>query len=131
MGTGAGGAGNVVFLLNNQQPMLQELGKQNPPLMLLIQEHQADFVLLLNEPVEGGEGFVLLSISDPKESKETPVSWSHAAGHSSVPEEREAVEQFEAAGFDRPIVLEMFFAFDKNEELAANYFLDHMQELED
>ncbi|KAK4763862.1 hypothetical protein SAY87_013300 [Trapa incisa] len=123
MGTGADGAGNVVFLLNNQQPMLQELGKQNPPLMLLIQEHQADFVLLLNEPVEGGEGFVLLSISDPKESKET--------GHSSVPEEREAVEQFEAAGFDRPIVLEMFFAFDKNEELAANYFLDHMQELED
>lgn len=36
------------------QPMLQELGKQNPNLMRLIQEHQADFLRLINEPVEGG-----------------------------------------------------------------------------
>lgn len=35
------------------QPMLQELGKQNPHLMRLIQEHQADFLRLINEPVEG------------------------------------------------------------------------------
>lgn len=42
------------FLL---QPMLQELGKQNPHLMRLIQEHQADFLRLINEPVEGGEGW--------------------------------------------------------------------------
>lgn len=39
------------------QPMLQELGKQNPNLMRLIQEHQADFLRLINEPVEGGEGW--------------------------------------------------------------------------
>lgn len=37
--------------------MLQELGKQNPNLMRLIQEHQADFLGLINEPVEGGEGY--------------------------------------------------------------------------
>lgn len=36
--------------------MLQELGKQNPHLMQLIQAHQADFLRLINEPVEGGEG---------------------------------------------------------------------------
>lgn len=35
------------------QPMLQELGKQNPQLVRLIQEHQADFLRLINEPVEG------------------------------------------------------------------------------
>jgi UV excision repair protein RAD23 len=35
------------------QPMLQELGKQNPNLMELIQDHQADFLRLINEP--GGE----------------------------------------------------------------------------
>lgn len=35
------------------QPMLQELGKQNPHLMRLIQEHQADFLRLINEPAEG------------------------------------------------------------------------------
>jgi len=38
---------------NVLQPMLQELGKQNPHLMRLIQEHQPDFLRLINEPVEG------------------------------------------------------------------------------
>lgn len=35
------------------QPLLQELGKQNPHLMRLIQEHQTDFLRLINEPAEG------------------------------------------------------------------------------
>ena len=39
--------------------------------------------------------------------------------------------QLEAMGFDRAIVLEVFFACNKNEELAANYLLDHMHEFED
>ncbi|KAL2905083.1 Ubiquitin receptor RAD23c [Bienertia sinuspersici] len=40
------------------QPMLQELGKQNPNLMRLIQERQMDFQRLLYEPVQG-EGNIL------------------------------------------------------------------------
>ncbi|KAL6010375.1 hypothetical protein ACLOJK_000806 [Asimina triloba] len=39
--------------------------------------------------------------------------------------------QLEAMGFDRAIVLEVFFACNKNEELAANYLLDHMHEFEE
>lgn len=39
--------------------------------------------------------------------------------------------QLEAMGFDRAMVLEVFFACNKNEELAANYLLDHMHEFED
>lgn len=47
------------------QPMLQELGKQNPQLVRLIQEHQADFLRLINEPTaEGGEGYNKLCIYD-------------------------------------------------------------------
>ena len=38
------------------QPLLQELGRQNPQLVRMIQEHQTDFLRLINEPVEGGEG---------------------------------------------------------------------------
>lgn len=38
------------------QPMLQELGKQNPHLLRLIQEHHTEFLQLINEPVEGSEG---------------------------------------------------------------------------
>ncbi|CAL5350126.1 unnamed protein product [Camellia sinensis] len=130
MGSNAAGAGTLDFLRNSQQfqalramvqanpqilqPMLQELGKQNPHLMRLIQEHQADFLRLINEPVEGGE----LAAAMPQSVTVTP-------------EEREAIERLEAMGFDRALVLEVFFACNKNEELAANYLLDHMHEFED
>ncbi|KAJ6903010.1 ubiquitin receptor RAD23d-like isoform X1 [Populus alba x Populus x berolinensis] len=133
VGSGAGGAGTLDFLRNSQQfqalramvqanpqilqPMLQELGKQNPHLMRLIQEHRDDFLRLINEPVESGEGNVLgqLAAAMPQAITVTP-------------EEHEAIERLEAMGFDRALVLEVFFACNKNEELAANYLLDHMHE---
>ncbi|XVE91418.1 hypothetical protein REPUB_Repub01dG0007800 [Reevesia pubescens] len=136
MGAGGAGAGTLDFLRNSQQfqalramvqanpqilqPMLQELGKQNPHLMRLIQEHQADFLRLINEPAEGGEGNVLGQLAEamPQAVQVTP-------------EEREAIERLEAMGFDRATVLQVFFACNKNEELAANYLLDHMHDFED
>ncbi|XP_047166858.1 ubiquitin receptor RAD23b-like isoform X2 [Vigna umbellata] len=70
--TGAG-LGSLDFLRNNPQfqalrsmvqsnpqilqPVLQELGKQNPGLLRLIQEHHGEFLQLINEPVDGSEGF--------------------------------------------------------------------------
>lgn len=49
------------FLMSNDfyfplQPVLQELGKQNPGLLRLIQEHHGEFLQLINEPVDGSEG---------------------------------------------------------------------------
>ncbi|KAI3811918.1 hypothetical protein L1987_16614 [Smallanthus sonchifolius] len=131
----AGAAGNLDFLRNSPQfqalramvqanpqilqPMLQELGKQNPHLVRLIQEHQADFLRLINEPVEDGENVLGdLAAAMPQAVTVTP-------------EEREAIERLEAMGFDRALVLEVFFACNKNEELAANYLLDHIHEFED
>ncbi|KAF7135578.1 hypothetical protein RHSIM_Rhsim08G0202000 [Rhododendron simsii] len=49
-GAGAG-LGPLDFLRNSQQPMLQELGKRNTQLLRLIQERQAEFLQLINEPV--------------------------------------------------------------------------------
>lgn len=43
--------------------MLQELGKQNPQLLGLIQENHAEFLQLINEPVDASEGWVTLSDS--------------------------------------------------------------------
>ncbi|RRT76891.1 hypothetical protein B296_00010863 [Ensete ventricosum] len=102
------------------QPMLQELGKQNPQIMRLIQEHQGEFLRLINETAEGTEGNILgqLAAGMPQALTVTP-------------EEREAIERLEAMGFDRALVLQVFFACNKNEELAANYLLDHMHEFED
>ncbi|KAK6128523.1 hypothetical protein DH2020_037732 [Rehmannia glutinosa] len=134
MGSNAS-AGNLDFLRNSPQfqalramvqanpqilqPMLQELGKQNPQLVRLIQEHQADFLRLINEPVEG-EGNILGQLAEAMPQAVTVT-----------PEEREAIERLEAMGFDRALVLEVFFACNKNEELAANYLLDHMHEFDD
>ncbi|XP_042457202.1 ubiquitin receptor RAD23d-like isoform X2 [Zingiber officinale] len=102
------------------QPMLQELGKQNPQIMRLIQEHQGEFLQLLNEPAEGTEGGILDQLAGGM-----PQSLSV------TPEEREAIERLEAMGFNRALVLQVFFACNKNEELAANYLLDHMHEFDD
>ncbi|XP_075498489.1 ubiquitin receptor RAD23d-like isoform X2 [Primulina tabacum] len=101
------------------QPMLQELGKQNPQPVRMIQEHQADFLRLINEPVEG-EGNILGQLAEAMPQAITLTS-----------EEREAIERLVAMGFDRDLVLEVFFACNKNEELAANYLLDHMHEFDE
>ncbi|RWW61282.1 hypothetical protein BHE74_00031662, partial [Ensete ventricosum] len=103
------------------QPMLQELGKQNPQIMRLIQEHQGEFLRLINETAEGTEGSNILG----------QLAAGMPQALTVTPEEREAIERLEAMGFDRALVLQVFFACNKNEELAANYLLDHMHEFED
>lgn len=128
------GFGSLDFLRNNQQfqalrgmvqtnpqilqPMLQELGKQNPQLLGLIQDHHAEFLQLLNEPLDGSEGDLY---------EEPDQDMPHAI--SVTQEEQEAIERLEAIGFDRALVIEAFFACERNEELAANYLLEHADDL--
>ncbi|KAK8524711.1 hypothetical protein V6N13_015723 [Hibiscus sabdariffa] len=135
-GAAAGGNGSLDFLRNNQQfqalrsmvqsnpqilqPMLQELGKQNPQLLRLIQEHQAEFLQLINEPHEGSEGDIF-----DQADQEIP----HAINVTQA--EQEAIERLEAMGFDRALVIEAFLACDRNEELAANYLLENAGDFED
>ncbi|KAG0466963.1 hypothetical protein HPP92_018543 [Vanilla planifolia] len=126
-GAGSGG-GSLDFLRNNQQfqalramvqanpqilqPMLQELSKQNPQLLRLIQEHHAEFLQLINEQGElEGDLF--------GQEEEMPHAISVTA------EEQEAIARLEAMGFDRARVIEAFLACDRNEELAANYLLEN------
>lgn len=134
---GAGGnLGSLDFLRNNQQfqalrtmvqsnpqilqPMLQELGKQNPQLLGLIQENHAEFLQLINEPIDASEGDLF-----DQPDQEMP----HAI--SVTPEEQEAIERLEAMGFDRTLVIEAFLACDRNEELAANFLLENAGDYED
>ncbi|KAJ8773962.1 hypothetical protein K2173_009393 [Erythroxylum novogranatense] len=135
-GAGAGGLGSLDFLRNNQQfqalrtmvqanpqilqPMLQELGNQNPQLLRMIQEHHAEFLQLINEPLEGSDG----DMFDQAEQ-----DMPHAINV--TPAEQEAIARLEAMGFDRALVIEAFLACDRNEELAANYLLENAGDFED
>ncbi|KAJ1258868.1 hypothetical protein BS78_10G108500 [Paspalum vaginatum] len=103
------------------QPMLQELGKQNPQILRLIQENQAEFLRLVNETPEGGPGGNMLGQLAAAMPQTVTVT----------PEEREAIQRLEGMGFNRELVLEVFFACNKDEELAANYLLDHGHEFDD
>ncbi|XP_043695924.1 ubiquitin receptor RAD23b isoform X1 [Telopea speciosissima] len=136
LNSAAAGGGSLDFLRHNQQfqalrsmvqsnpqilqPMLQELSKQNPQLLRLIQDHHAEFLQLINEPVEGAEG----DLFEPAEQ-----DMPHAI--SVTPAEQEAIERLEAMGFDRALVIEAFLACDRNEELAVNYLLENAGDYED
>jgi len=101
--------------------LLQELGKQNPQIMQLIQENQAEFLRLINEPAEGAEGSLLDQFADAEMPQTIAVT----------PEENEAIQRLEQMGFDRDLVLEVFFACNKDEQMAANYLLDHMNDFDE
>ncbi|CAH2067918.1 unnamed protein product, partial [Thlaspi arvense] len=135
---GTGDLGTLEFLRNNDQfqqlrtmvhsnpqilqPMLQELGKQNPQLLRLIQENQAEFLQLVNEPYEGSDG-------DADIFEQPEQEMPHAINV--TPAEQEAIQRLEAMGFDRALVIEAFLACDRNEELAANYLLENSGDFED
>ncbi|KAL6862453.1 hypothetical protein ACP4OV_016794 [Aristida adscensionis] len=76
---------------------------------------QAEFLRLMNEPAEGAEESLLDQFAQTE---------------AVTPEENEAI-RLEQMGFERDLVLEVFFACNKDEQLAANYLLDHMNEFYD
>jgi UV excision repair protein RAD23 len=134
------GAGNLDALRNNAQfqsllglvqanpqilqPLLQELGKQNSQIMQLIQENQEEFLRLINEPLdadEENEMNLLDQIADGVQPPNIEIT----------PEDDEALLRLQAMGFDRAAVLEVFIACNKDEQLAANYLLDHMNDYDD
>ncbi|KAG2643343.1 hypothetical protein PVAP13_2KG298304, partial [Panicum virgatum] len=117
--------GNLDVLRNNRQfQNLLSLVQANPQIlqvMQLVQENQAEFMRLINEPLEGDEENETNMLDQIADATETIAV---------TPEENEAMLHLEGMGFDRALVLEVFFACNKNEQLAANYLLDHMHEFD-
>jgi UV excision repair protein RAD23 len=100
------------------QPVLAQLGSQNPQLLQLINQHQQEFIQLLNEPVsETGGTNPLSGMGNPPGPSPQYIQVT--------PEEKAAIDRLCGLGFDRALVIEAFFACDKDETLAANYLLEH------
>lgn len=119
--------GNLDFLRNNPQfqqlrqivqqqpqmlePILQQVGTGNPQLAQLIASQPQEFLRLLAE--DGDE-----DVSLPPGAQAIQVT----------EEEREAIERLCRLGFERDLVIQAYFACDKNEELAANFLFDQPDE---
>ncbi|MEQ2236040.1 UV excision repair protein RAD23 A [Ilyodon furcidens] len=104
--------------------LLQQLGRENPQLLQQISQHQELFIQMLNEPV--GEG------GDPPEVGEMGAAGDEGAPVNYIqvtPQEKEAIERLKALGFPEALVIQAYFACEKNENLAANFLLN--QGLED
>lgn len=101
--------------------LLQQIGRENPQLLQQISQHQEHFIQMLNEPVQeagsqgGGSGGGSGGIAEA------------GSGHMNyiqvTPQEKEAIERLKALGFPEGLVIQAYFACEKNENLAANFLL--------
>lgn len=121
------GANSLDFLRNNPQfqqlrqvvqqqpqmlePILQQVGAGNPNLAQMIANHPEQFLQLLAEDVD----------------EDAPLP-PGAQQISVTEEERDAIERLCRLGFERDLVIQAYFACDKNEELAANFLFDQPDE---
>ncbi|XP_017754384.1 PREDICTED: UV excision repair protein RAD23 homolog B [Eufriesea mexicana] len=125
--------------------VLQQIGQTNPALLQLISQNQEAFVRMLNEPVEttGGTGGRTIPVSASTVAPATApggISGGLGAGIGTgsdvepsiiqvTPQDREAIERLQALGFPEHLVVQAYFACEKNENLAANFLLS--QNLDD
>ncbi|XP_041816084.1 UV excision repair protein RAD23 homolog B [Chelmon rostratus] len=136
----AGGGNPLSFLRNQPQfqvmrqliqqnaallpALLQEIGRENPELLQEISNHQEQFIQMLNEPNpeavpgDGGHG----AGGAGGMASDTPGG-SHMSYIQVTPQEKEAIERLKALGFPEGLVIQAYFACEKNENLAANFLL--------
>ncbi|XP_030291798.1 UV excision repair protein RAD23 homolog B isoform X1 [Sparus aurata] len=136
----AGGVNPLSFLRNQPQfqmmrqliqqnasllpALLQEIGRENPELLQEISSHQEQFIQMLNEPNPeavpagggGGAGGAGGQAGDA-------AGGSHMSYIQVTPQEKEAIERLKALGFPEGLVIQAYFACEKNENLAANFLL--------
>ncbi|XP_050626585.1 UV excision repair protein RAD23 homolog A isoform X3 [Macaca thibetana thibetana] len=108
--TEAAGENPLEFL--RDQPQFQNMRQQ-------ISRHQEQFIQMLNEPP--GE---LADISDVEGEVGAIGEEAPQMNYIQVtPQEKEAIERLKALGFPESLVIQAYFACEKNENLAANFLL--------
>ncbi|KDQ55873.1 hypothetical protein JAAARDRAFT_37302 [Jaapia argillacea MUCL 33604] len=98
------------------QPILQQLAHANPGLAQMLANNPEALLQLLAP--EGGFG----DFGEGEGEGGLPPG-AHVVNV--TPEERAAIERLEGLGFPRQMVIEAYFACDKNEELAANFLFEN------
>lgn len=105
--------------------VLQQIGQTNPALLQAISQHQQAFVRMLNEPVNPSSGGAAAaapaSLEAAAELQQPPQQPQNVIQVS--PQDKEAIERLKALGFPEHMVIQAYFACEKNENLAANFLL--------
>jgi len=103
---------------NMLSTMLQQIGQSNPQLLQIISQNQEAFIRMINE-TEGEEGGLGLG-----EGEDLGALGEQGQGVIQVsPQDKEAIERLKALGFPEHLVVQAYFACEKNENLAANFLL--------
>jgi len=131
---GGANTANLDFLRNNPQfqqlrtvvqqnpgmlePILTQVGTGNPQLAQLIGQNPEGFLRLLGEGADGEDDIFGAAAggagAGPGGSMTIPVT----------EEERNAIERLCQLGFERDLVIQAYFACDKDEQMAANFLFE-------
>lgn len=96
--------------------MLQQIGSSNPQLLQIISQNQEAFIRMINE-TEGGEAGEGGELEGGEGGLDQPGVIQVS------PQDKEAIERLKALGFPEHLVIQAYFACEKNENLAANFLL--------
>ncbi|XP_055345911.1 UV excision repair protein RAD23 homolog B-like [Paramacrobiotus metropolitanus] len=117
---------------------LQDIGQSNPALFQAIRDNQQEFLSMINSPLPGdGSLAENIGAANPSSGRAGATAGSTGAATAGVAsavrvnqEEREAIERLKQLGFPEAMVVEAYFACDKNEQHAANFLFAQMEEFE-
>ncbi|XP_023947253.2 UV excision repair protein RAD23 homolog A [Bicyclus anynana] len=99
--------------------VLQQIGQTNPALLQAISQHQQAFVRMLNEPVNAtATGAAVEEVAVDSQAPQAPQNVIQVSA-----QDKEAIERLKALGFPEHMVIQAYFACEKNENLAANFLL--------
>ncbi|KAG4079728.1 hypothetical protein HA402_014859 [Bradysia odoriphaga] len=125
--------------------VLQQIGQNNPALLQLISENQESFLNMLNEQNEGlddnesNNGSARGGEAGRRVNREGGQAVDGSLGSGAgggaahepslgatiplTPQDRQAIDRLQDLGFPEHLVLQAYFACEKNENLAANFLL--------
>jgi len=102
---------------NMLNAVLQQLGSSNPELLQLISQNQEAFIRMINEPETGASTGSGPGSGMGGASEDLPGMIQVSQ------QDKEAIDRLKALGFPEHLVVQAYFACDKNENLAANFLL--------
>ena len=116
------------------EPILEQVGAGNPHLAQLIGEHPDQFLQLLSEnadedaPLPPGAQAISVTEEEREAIERVSGPWHHQHKYRL---DITDYGQLCSLGFERDLVIQAYFACDKNEDLAANFLFEQPPDEDD